>query len=118
SGGRDRPSGRPGGPRRGRQRDLRTSRRIPADPGPDQVQRDALTLSGGAAKAPRVADSSLSERPRGRVRLASLRGKAAPTEQPPPESLRPQDRAGLTVWKVPARALAKVGRRRGKALRR
>jgi hypothetical protein len=25
---------------------------------------------------------------------------AAPKEQPPPESLRPRDRARLTVWKV------------------
>ena len=35
-----------------------------------------------------------------------------PKEQPPPESLRPKDRARLTVWKVPAKSPA--GHRRGK----
>ena len=50
----------PGGPRRGRQRDLRASGRLPADPGAAALQRHALgarlrlTQRAGAAKARRV----------------------------------------------------------------
>jgi len=44
--------------------------------------------------------------------------KPPPKEQPPPESLRPKDRARLDSLESVRRRVCGAGRRRGKALRR
>ena len=101
----DRSAVRSGGARGGRQRDVRASGRLPADPGPAQLQRDplgvrrsALTRARGAAKARRVTGGSLPEGRAGEfVRLGRRRRSNRPRNLS-----GTRDRARLTVWKVSA----------------
>ncbi len=87
--GRGRSDVRSGDPHRGRQCDLRASGRLPDDPGPAALQRDALTWAAARGQGGRVTGGKPPEGRAGECDAKGNRG-SPPKEQPPPESLRHQ----------------------------